>query len=183
MLKLKLQYFGPPDVKGQLIGKDPDAETDWRQKEKGTVEDEMVRQHHWLTGHESDQNLGDSEEQGSLACCSPQGLTESNIAERLNNNKDSDSISRKIDLFISVAECLSSSICLINVCGPKFSCSSYEKTFRGSKVHHAQLEEWGKKNHVQRILTQREGAVWRGKVEDVSFWSFLPPLLFSAAHI
>ena len=28
MLKLKLQYFGPPDVKGQLIGKDPDAETD-----------------------------------------------------------------------------------------------------------------------------------------------------------
>ena len=43
MLKLKLQYFGPPDVKSQLIGKDPDAEKDWRQKEKGMVDDEMVR--------------------------------------------------------------------------------------------------------------------------------------------
>ena len=29
----------PPDVKSQLIGKDPDAGKDWRQKEK----DEMAR--------------------------------------------------------------------------------------------------------------------------------------------
>ena len=43
MLKLKLQYFGPPDVKSQLIGKDPDAEKVWRQKEKGMADDEMVR--------------------------------------------------------------------------------------------------------------------------------------------
>ena len=94
------------------------------------AEDEMVRLHHRLNGHESEQTLGDNEEQGSLACCSPQGLTESNTAERLNkNNKDSDSISRKTDLFISVAECLSSRICSTNVCGTKFSCSSYEKTF------------------------------------------------------
>ena len=28
MLKLKLQYFGPPDVKNRFIGKDPDAEKD-----------------------------------------------------------------------------------------------------------------------------------------------------------
>ena len=28
MLKLKIQYFGPPDVKSQLIGKDPDAGKD-----------------------------------------------------------------------------------------------------------------------------------------------------------
>ena len=33
----------PPDVKTWLIGKDPDAGKDWRQEEKGTVEDEMVR--------------------------------------------------------------------------------------------------------------------------------------------
>ena len=33
----------PPDVKSQLIGKDPDAGKDWRQKEKGAAEDEMVR--------------------------------------------------------------------------------------------------------------------------------------------
>ena len=33
----------PPDVKSQLIGKDPDAGKDWRQKEKGATEDGMVR--------------------------------------------------------------------------------------------------------------------------------------------
>ena len=33
----------PPDEKSQLIGKDPDAGKGWRQKEKGVVEDEMVR--------------------------------------------------------------------------------------------------------------------------------------------
>ena len=30
------------DVKGQLIGKDPDAGKDWGQEEKGVTEDEMV---------------------------------------------------------------------------------------------------------------------------------------------
>ena len=35
-LRLKFQYFG------QLIGKDPDAGKDRRQKEKGAAEDEMV---------------------------------------------------------------------------------------------------------------------------------------------
>ena len=30
-----------PDVKSQLIGKDPDAGKDWGQEEKGTTEDEM----------------------------------------------------------------------------------------------------------------------------------------------
>ena len=32
----------PPDANSQLIGKDPDAGKDWRQK-KGVAEDEMVR--------------------------------------------------------------------------------------------------------------------------------------------
>ena len=32
----------PPDGKNQLIGKDPDAEKDWRQKEKRGTEDEMI---------------------------------------------------------------------------------------------------------------------------------------------
>ena len=32
----------PPDAKSWLIWKDPDAEKDWRQEEKGTTEDEMV---------------------------------------------------------------------------------------------------------------------------------------------
>ena len=33
----------PPDMKSLLIGKDPDAEKDSRQKEKGVAEEEMVR--------------------------------------------------------------------------------------------------------------------------------------------
>ena len=42
----------PPDAKNWLIVKDPDAEKDWRQEEKGTTEDEMVGRHPWLNGHE-----------------------------------------------------------------------------------------------------------------------------------
>ena len=38
--------FWSPDAKNWLIGKDPDAGKDWRQEEKGTTEDEMVRWHH-----------------------------------------------------------------------------------------------------------------------------------------
>ena len=52
MLKMKLQYFWPPDAKSWLIGKDPDAGKDWGQEEKGMAEDEMVRWHHRLNGHE-----------------------------------------------------------------------------------------------------------------------------------
>ena len=35
-----------PDVKSQLIRKDPDAGKDWGQKEKRVAEDEMVKYHH-----------------------------------------------------------------------------------------------------------------------------------------
>ena len=43
---VKFQYFGHFDAKRWLTGKGPDAGKDWRQKEKGVAEDEMVRQHH-----------------------------------------------------------------------------------------------------------------------------------------
>ena len=33
----------PPDAESQLIGKDPDAGKDWRQKENRQTENEMVR--------------------------------------------------------------------------------------------------------------------------------------------
>ena len=42
----------PPDAKSWLIWKDPDAEKDWRQEEKGMTEDEMVGWHHQLDWHE-----------------------------------------------------------------------------------------------------------------------------------
>ena len=42
----------PPVRKNWHIWKDLDAGKDWRQKEKGTTEDEMVGWHHRLNGHE-----------------------------------------------------------------------------------------------------------------------------------
>ena len=55
-------------------------------EEKWGTEDEMIGWHHRLYGHESEQALGDSEGQESLACCSLWGLKELDVTERLNNN-------------------------------------------------------------------------------------------------
>ena len=74
----------PPDAKNWLIWKDPDAEKDWRQDEKGLTQDEMVGWHHWLDGHEFEQALGVGDGQGSLACCSPWGRQELDRTEQLN---------------------------------------------------------------------------------------------------
>ena len=71
----------PPDLKNWLIGKDPDAEKDWRQEEKGTIKDEMVE---WLDGHEFEPAPGVGDGQGSLVCCSPWGCKESDMTEWLN---------------------------------------------------------------------------------------------------
>ena len=87
MLKLKLQYFGKPDAKNWLIGRDPDAGKDWRQEEKGTTEDEMIGWHHWPDGHEFEQALGVGDGQGSLMCYSPWGHKQSNTTKRLNWTK------------------------------------------------------------------------------------------------
>ena len=76
-------------MKGQLIRKDPDAGKDRRQEEKGMTEDEMGGWHHQLNGHDFEQILGNSEGQGSLACCSPRGYKESGMTERLNNKTPS----------------------------------------------------------------------------------------------
>ena len=76
----------PPDVKNWLISKDPDAGKDWRQEKKGTTEDEMAAWHHRLNGHKFEQTPGDSEEQRTLACCSPWGCKETYTTEQLNNN-------------------------------------------------------------------------------------------------
>ena len=73
----------PPDVKIWLTGKDPDAGKDWRQEEKGTTEDEMVKWHHGLNGHEFEQVPGVGDGQGGLACCSPWGHKESYTTEQL----------------------------------------------------------------------------------------------------
>ena len=41
--EVEVPILRPPDGESWLIGKDPDAGKDWRQKEKVAVEDEMVR--------------------------------------------------------------------------------------------------------------------------------------------
>ena len=61
----------PPDEKHWLIGKDPDAERDWKQEEKGMTEDEVVRWHLWLNAYEFEQTPRNSKGQGSLVFYSP----------------------------------------------------------------------------------------------------------------
>ena len=41
--EIETPILWPPDTKSQLIGKHPDAAKDWREKEKGVTEDEMVK--------------------------------------------------------------------------------------------------------------------------------------------
>ena len=48
----EIPILWPPDVKGSLIGKDPDAGRDWGQEEKGMTEDEMAGWYHRLNGYE-----------------------------------------------------------------------------------------------------------------------------------
>ena len=76
----------PSDVKSRLTGKDLDAGKYWGQEEKEVVDDEIIGWHHWLNGYGFEQTLVDSEEQGSLVCCSPWCRKESNRTEWLNNN-------------------------------------------------------------------------------------------------
>ena len=63
--------FWPPDVKSLLIRKVPSAGKDWRQKEKGATDDEMVGWHPRLNRHEFEQAPEDSEGEGSLVCYNP----------------------------------------------------------------------------------------------------------------
>ena len=74
----------PPDAKSWLIGKDPAAKKNWRQKEKGTTENEMAGWHHQLNGHESEQIPGDGKGQRSLTWCCPWGCKESGKTQQLN---------------------------------------------------------------------------------------------------
>ena len=68
--KAETPILWPPEAKNWLIWKDPDAGKDWRQEEKGTIENEMIGWHHQLNGYEFEQAPAGGDGQGSLACCS-----------------------------------------------------------------------------------------------------------------
>ena len=76
----------PLNVKSRLIRKDPEAGKDWRQEEKGAIDEEVVGWHHWLNGYEFEQALGVGDGQGSLACCSPRGHKELDTTVQLKIN-------------------------------------------------------------------------------------------------
>ena len=48
------------------------------------TENKIIEWHHEFNGHECEQALGVGDGQGSLACCSPWGHNELDIAEQLN---------------------------------------------------------------------------------------------------
>ena len=79
----EIPILWPPDVKNWLIAKDSDAGEDWRQEEKGVIEDEMAWCHNQLDGPEFEQALGIGDGQGSLVCCSPWGCKKQGTTERL----------------------------------------------------------------------------------------------------
>ena len=51
-VKAETPIFWPPDAKSWLIGKDPNAQRDWGQEEKGMAEDEIAGWYHRLDRHE-----------------------------------------------------------------------------------------------------------------------------------
>ena len=75
-ISAEVTILWPGDVKNWLIGKDLDAGNDWRQKEKGTTEDEMIGWLHWIDGHEFESTPGVGDGEGRLVYCSPWGCHE-----------------------------------------------------------------------------------------------------------
>ena len=85
---LKLQYFGHLMHKADSLEKTLMLEkTKGRRREQ---QDEMVRWHNQLKGHESEKTLRDSEGQGSLAYYNPWGHKEQDTTEWLNNKRGHD---------------------------------------------------------------------------------------------
>ena len=92
MLKLKLQYFVHLMWRANSLEKTLMLEK-IEGRRRGGQQDEKVRWHHWLDGHEFEQALGAGDGKGSLVCCSPWGCKESqgDTTEWLNNKNSKSS--------------------------------------------------------------------------------------------
>ena len=77
MLKLKLQYFDLLTLRADSLEKTLMVGKIECKRRRGPTEDEMVGWHHQHNEQELELTLGDSEGQGSLACCSSRGQEES----------------------------------------------------------------------------------------------------------
>ena len=174
----------PPHAKSWLTGKDPDAERDWGQEEKGMTEDEMAGWHHRLDGHEFGWTSGVVDGQGSLACCNSWDCKESDTTEWLNWTER-----KQFSLFLLYV------IVQGQVGSPARRGNSTTKGHRGTQVpsvlllyHHLGsccLCGW---NNIS-ILQPREGAVgkrkWRVNSLSLRMWPagcILPPAHISLAH-
>ena len=82
MLKLKLLFFGYLMRRADSLEKTLMLGKIEGKRRSGVTEDEVVGWHYQFNGHELKQNLGDSEGQGSLACCSPWGCKELDTTEQ-----------------------------------------------------------------------------------------------------
>ena len=64
------------------------------------TEEEMVGWHHWLDGHEFEQAPGAGDGQGSLACCSPWGGSQTRLSDWTELNTIF-----SVDSFVSLLSC------------------------------------------------------------------------------
>ena len=92
----------------------PDARKNWRQKEKGVAEDEMIGWHHWLNGHESEQAVGEwrTEEPGVLQSTGSQRVGFDFATEQQQNSSSKITVSWLCDLEqVPVSRCVCFPIC------------------------------------------------------------------------
>ena len=83
-LMLKLQYFGHLMQRTNSLEKTLTLEKIEGRRRRNETEDEMVGWQYRLDGHEFEQAPTVGDGQGSLTCCSPWGLKELDMTERLN---------------------------------------------------------------------------------------------------
>ena len=79
----------PPDEDSWLIGKDPDAGKDWRQKEKRAAEDEICWMASLIQWTCTWANSGRWWGTGKPSVLQSMGITESDMTWQLNNNRSS----------------------------------------------------------------------------------------------